>query len=166
MFIFSAEIISKYSGKTYQEFVKERIFDQLNMTSTTFSVQEANSTGHLSQSWTYFQRRIPIILEDPTAANLVAGAGGILSNAVDMVGRSTYLPCYAVFDRYLRASGLLLCLIAESTPSRIGQSSQNPRTMRRLQLESFKRGMSQRTPQCPLSDMAWGGSETRSLAMM
>ena len=88
MFIFSAEIISKYSGKTYQEFVKERIFDQLNMTSTTFSVQEANGTGHLSQSWTYFQRRIPIILEDPTAANLVAGAGGILSNAVDMVSLS------------------------------------------------------------------------------
>ena len=166
MYIFSTEIISTYSGKTYQEFVKERIFDPLNMTSTSFSVQEANSTGHLSQSWTYFQRRIPNILEDPTAANLVAGAGGILSNVVDMVDHSPYLPCYAIVDRYPRASGLLLCLTAESTLSQIGRSSQKRRTMRLLPLESFNRGMSQQTQPYPLSGMAWGGSGTRSLVTM
>ena len=55
------------------------------MTSTSFSAQEANSTGHLSQGWSFVGRRIPLILEDPNTANLIAAAGGGLSNAVDMV---------------------------------------------------------------------------------
>ncbi|KAM5536134.1 hypothetical protein V8D89_010233 [Ganoderma adspersum] len=83
-YFFAAQIITEYSGKTFQEFVKERILDPLNMTSTTYSTQEANSTGHLSQSWAFVGRRIPIIIEDPATSNLIAGAGGVLSNAVDM----------------------------------------------------------------------------------
>ncbi|KAI1784867.1 beta-lactamase/transpeptidase-like protein [Ganoderma leucocontextum] len=83
-YFFAAQIVTAYSGKTFQEFVKERIFDPLNMTSTTYSTQEANVTGHLSQSWAYIGRRIPIIIDDPATANLIAGGGGVLSNAVDM----------------------------------------------------------------------------------
>ena len=59
------------------------------MASTTYSTQEANSTGHLSQSWAYLGRRIPIVIEDPSTANLIAGAGGVLTNAVDMVRPSS-----------------------------------------------------------------------------
>ena len=85
LYYFAAHIVDTYSGKTYTEFVKERIFDPLNMSTTTFSPQEANATGLLSQSWAFVGRRIQVIIEDPATANLIAGAGGIISNVVDMV---------------------------------------------------------------------------------
>ncbi|KAI0753784.1 beta-lactamase/transpeptidase-like protein [Fomes fomentarius] len=84
MYYFGAHIISTYSKKSYQDFVKERIFDPLNMSSTNYSPQEANATGLLSQSWAFVGRRIPLVIEDPSTANLIAGAGGIISNVVDM----------------------------------------------------------------------------------
>lgn len=85
MYYFGAHIISTYSKKSYQDFVKERIFDPLNMSSTTYSPQEANATGLLSQSWAFVGRRIPLVIEDPSTAKLIAGAGGVISDVVDMV---------------------------------------------------------------------------------
>ena len=84
MYIFGSYIIETFSGKTFEDFVKERIFEPLNMTATTYSPQEADATGLLSQSWAYNGRRIPFIFDEP-AAQLVAGTGGIISNAIDMV---------------------------------------------------------------------------------
>ena len=88
LYYFAAHIVDTYSGKTYTEFVKERIFDPLNMTMTTYSTQEAEATGLMSQAWAFVGRRIPVVIEDPATATLVAGAGGVISNAIDMV--STY----------------------------------------------------------------------------
>lgn len=107
-YFFAAQIITEYSGKTFQDFVKERILDPLNMTSTTYSAQEANSTGHLSQSWAFVGRRIPIIIEDAATSNLIAGAGGLLSNAVDMVRASSSTACSHLLTSFnFRANGQL-----------------------------------------------------------
>ena len=86
MYFFGSHIISTYSGKPFQDFVKERIFEPLNMTTSTYAYAEANATGLMSQAWAYVGRRIPTTpYEDPVTANLIAGAGGLISSAVDMV---------------------------------------------------------------------------------
>lgn len=85
MYMFASQIVTTYSGMKFQDFVKERIFDPLNMTSTTYSVAVANASGLLSQSWAFNGRRIPISIGNPSSEDLIAGAGGILSNALDMV---------------------------------------------------------------------------------
>ncbi len=85
MYLFLPHVITTYSGKTFQEFVTERIFVPLNMTATTYNLTAADDSGLMSQSFIFTGRRIPIIFQDPTAANFIAGAGGVISNAVDMV---------------------------------------------------------------------------------
>ncbi|THH28090.1 hypothetical protein EUX98_g6096, partial [Antrodiella citrinella] len=84
MYILGAHIVSLYSGKPYTAFVKERIFLPLRMMSTTFSVQEAERTGRFSHAFTENMRRIPFWFEEPSAVDIIAGAGGILSTSVDM----------------------------------------------------------------------------------
>lgn len=85
MYLFLPYVISTYSGKTFQEFVTERIFTPLNMTSTMYNFTAAEESGKMSQSWISTGRRIPIVFESEAASNFVAGAGGIVSSAVDMV---------------------------------------------------------------------------------
>jgi len=84
MYITAAHIISTYAG-SFTAFVKERIFDPLNMTSTTYSLSEAIRSGEITQAWTSIGngRRIPYWFNDDVI-QLVAGAGGIISSAADM----------------------------------------------------------------------------------
>ncbi len=89
MYVVGAHIISTYSGKPFTRFAKERIFVPLGMTSTTYSGKEAARSGNFSQSFTIHEetiRRIPFSLEDESVSELIAGAGGIISNTVDIVG--------------------------------------------------------------------------------
>lgn len=65
-------------------FAKERIFEPLGMTSTTFVPSEAVLSGHMSHSWTKDGRRIPQWFTDEQA-QIIAGQGGIISNGEDMV---------------------------------------------------------------------------------
>jgi CubicO group peptidase (beta-lactamase class C family) len=85
MYITAAHIISTYAS-SFTTFAKARIFDPLNMTSTTYSLSEAVSSGQISQAWTSIGngRRIPHWFDDELN-QLVAGAGGIISSATDMV---------------------------------------------------------------------------------
>ena len=88
MYILGAHIIATYSGKPFTEFVKERIFDPLGMTSTTYSTRVAERSGNLSDSFVVYGgaiRRTPFWLEDESISSLVAGPGGIISNTVDIV---------------------------------------------------------------------------------
>lgn len=66
------------------EFVEERIWKPLNMTSTTFYESVASADGQLTQSWTIGGRRIPY-WEPDEQISVNAGPGGIISNVVDMV---------------------------------------------------------------------------------
>ncbi|KAI0713049.1 beta-lactamase/transpeptidase-like protein [Cerioporus squamosus] len=84
MYLFLPHVITTFSGKTFQEFVTERIFVPLNMTATTYNLTAADESGLMSQSFTFTGRRIPVIFQDPSAASFIAGAGGVISNAVDM----------------------------------------------------------------------------------
>ncbi|KAH8102687.1 beta-lactamase/transpeptidase-like protein [Cristinia sonorae] len=83
MYMVASHLISVYSGMPYVDFVKERIFTPLNMTSTTYSPTEAAHDNDLTQSWTPTGRRLPTWFTDSTR-DLFAGPGGVISNAVDM----------------------------------------------------------------------------------
>ena len=85
MFVLGAHLVELYSGMSVQDFVRERIFVPLNMTSATYSWREAEAKGLMSQSWSSSGRRIPYWFSEDTAANLIAGAGGIIASSVDMV---------------------------------------------------------------------------------
>ena len=88
MYVVGAHIISTYSGKPFTQFVRERIFKPLKMTSTTYSGKEAKLTGNFSHAFTLHEsniRRIPFPFEDENISEFIAGAGGIISNTGDMV---------------------------------------------------------------------------------
>ena len=86
MFFVGAHIISVYSGMPFRDFVHERIFTPLNMSSTTYHGQEAEESGWFSQAWSGEGRRIPYWMQDESVSEWVAGAGGVISNTLDMVG--------------------------------------------------------------------------------
>ena len=79
-----SHVIETYSGQSYTSFVEERIFAPLGMTSTTFSPAEAEASGKFTQGWTQQGRRLPECFDEETAISM-AGPGGVISNAVDMV---------------------------------------------------------------------------------
>lgn len=79
-----AHLVSTYSGMHYVDYVRERILAPLNMTSTTFSPQEALETGRRSQSWTGLGRLIPFWMTDEMT-DMAAGMGGLVSSVEDMV---------------------------------------------------------------------------------
>ncbi|KAI0792523.1 beta-lactamase/transpeptidase-like protein [Abortiporus biennis] len=83
MYMLASYIISRYSGKSFIDFVKERIFEPLGMTSTTYIGSEVETTGQLSQAFTLHNgtvvRRIPILAKGDFVG-ILAGPGGILSS--------------------------------------------------------------------------------------
>lgn len=84
MYILGSHLISKYSGMPYTEYIKQRIFTPLNMTSTTYKPSEAAASGKATENWTGKGRRIPWWFSDDMV-ELNAGPGGVISNVPDMV---------------------------------------------------------------------------------
>ena len=84
MYMLGAHLVSTYSGILYTDYVQERILSPLNMSSTTFSPDEAFETGRRSQSWTGPGRLIPFWMTDDMT-DLAAGMGGLVSNVEDLV---------------------------------------------------------------------------------
>lgn len=85
MYVLGSYIIETYSGKSYPDFVKERIFIPLNMTTSGFYIGEAEKTGLLTQVFAS-NRRVPLVVNDSNV-RLIAGAGGAISSAADLVWR-------------------------------------------------------------------------------
>lgn len=83
MFTTAAHIIETYSAQTYTSFVENRIFTPLGMSSSTFSPAKAGNTGRFTQGWTSTGRLLPECFTEEMVA-LMAGAGGVISSAVDM----------------------------------------------------------------------------------
>ncbi|KAG2069269.1 beta-lactamase/transpeptidase-like protein [Suillus decipiens] len=83
MFMAAAHIIETYSAQTYTSFVEDRVFTPLGMSSSTFSPAKARKTGRFTQGWTSDGRLFPLCFTEQTVA-LMAGAGGVISSAVDM----------------------------------------------------------------------------------
>jgi len=84
MFSTGAYIVKKYSSTNdYPAFINDRIFTPLGMKSSTFSASAAQGSGNLSQSWTAHSQRIPFWYTD-FSVDTIAGAGGVISNVVDL----------------------------------------------------------------------------------
>ncbi|KAI0343583.1 beta-lactamase/transpeptidase-like protein [Trametopsis cervina] len=83
MFFVGSYVVAEYSGLSYHEFVKERIFTPLNMSTSTFLSSEASERGLLTQTWERDGRRIPFWFTDELSV-LNAGAGGVISSAEDL----------------------------------------------------------------------------------
>jgi len=80
----AAEILNKRVGD-YRTFITDKIFAPLNMSSTTFSEQQARNSGQFAQTWDGFSsRRIPYWFPEPTA-DFILAIGGLISNVNDMV---------------------------------------------------------------------------------
>lgn len=88
MYTAVAYTIATYSGMSYPDFVKERIFKPLGMSTTTFSRAEAANTGLLTHGWSSQGRRLPYWLSDEKI-DVLGGPGGIISSSVDMVSMLT-----------------------------------------------------------------------------
>ncbi|KZV71816.1 beta-lactamase/transpeptidase-like protein, partial [Peniophora sp. CONT] len=82
MYMTTQHILTTYTG-SFTDFVRDRIFLPLNMTSTTYSPSEAIDSGKGTQHWGNNGRLIPWWFQDNTT-ELIAGAGGIISSAQDM----------------------------------------------------------------------------------
>lgn len=80
----AAEIISRYSGMGFDEYVQKRIFDPLGMSSSTYSAFQAARSGRLSDSWNREARLMPYWFPDDRK-ELVAGAMGVISSVEDLV---------------------------------------------------------------------------------
>lgn len=82
LYTVAAHIVAKYSGMPFTTFVKKRIFEPLNMITSTFFADEAEEMGI---SFGEGQRRIPPWLANNADAETVAAAGGVISSTIDMV---------------------------------------------------------------------------------
>ncbi|KAJ7151105.1 beta-lactamase/transpeptidase-like protein [Mycena filopes] len=83
MYVTGAYIVSKYSGSSYRDFVEERVLRPLGMASSTLYPDRAFQTGRLTQSFTPSGRRIQFFMPEHTA-ELIAGAGGVMSTVQDV----------------------------------------------------------------------------------
>ncbi|KAF8207359.1 beta-lactamase/transpeptidase-like protein [Mycena galopus ATCC 62051] len=85
MFITGSYVVSKLSGMAYQDFVEKRIMLPLNMTSSSLHPDRLSGSDKFSQTWTPSRRRIPFFLSTEQEAELIAGAGGVITTAEDML---------------------------------------------------------------------------------
>ena len=154
MYIVAAHVIATYSGQSYTSFVEERIFTPLGMTSSTYSPTKAEASGKLTAGWTKEGRRVPARFTEDMALAIIAGPGGVISNAVDMV--SLYkrlltcidLPCF-------RPGGFRHGLVKVSTTIRLSYRCLYTRTYHTLTLFPLTTRSVWDTRS---SDMAWVGS--------
>ncbi|KAJ6571163.1 beta-lactamase/transpeptidase-like protein, partial [Mycena capillaripes] len=84
MYIVGSYVVSKLSGMAYRDFVENRIMLPLNMSSSTMHPDRVYENDKFSQTWTPTKRRIPFFMTEHTA-DLIAGAGGVISTAEDML---------------------------------------------------------------------------------
>lgn len=94
MYMVASLIISTYTNSSLGDFVQSRIFNRLNMTSSTYSLDTAISSGRFTQTWNSNFRRMPYWVL-PNELEIDSGPGGAISTAEDLV-RSLFL----VLDEY------------------------------------------------------------------
>ncbi|KAJ7292172.1 beta-lactamase/transpeptidase-like protein [Mycena rebaudengoi] len=84
MYLTGAHVVEKYSGISYRDFVEKRIMKPIGMSASTLSPDRAFKSGNMTQSWTPEGRRIRFFFSD-SSADLIAGDGGVMSSAEDML---------------------------------------------------------------------------------
>ena len=104
MYIVGAQIISHVTGIPFQTYITRNIISPLGLNWTTYDTSEADQTGKLAEGF-WDVGTIPAlnksgeILFKPIpfwnkkgGVDLLAGAGGIISNAKDMACVPHYIP--------------------------------------------------------------------------
>lgn len=107
MYVTGAYIVEQYSNRTFPDFLHEHIFAPLGMTSSLVDPVAAFETGKLAEGyipyefnvsdgegWDKNKYRPAPFFDDSYSARMNAGAGGIISNAEDIVS-----PCASAFNK-------------------------------------------------------------------
>lgn len=89
MYIVGSYIVSTLSGIRFADFVNNRIFKPLGMSSSTYSIDAAIQTGRFTDTWTSFGRLIPPWIQDEFE-DLVAGPGGVISSVEELASLIVY----------------------------------------------------------------------------
>ncbi|KAJ7873502.1 beta-lactamase/transpeptidase-like protein [Mycena olivaceomarginata] len=84
MFVTGSYVVAKLSGMAYRDFVEKHIMLPLNMSSSTMHPDRVSKSDRFSQTWTPSGRRIPFFATEQTV-DLIAGAGGVISTAEDLL---------------------------------------------------------------------------------
>ncbi|MEN8250229.1 MAG: serine hydrolase [Bacteroidota bacterium] len=82
MYLAAGVVIENVSGKTWQEFMKERIFIPLDMTETYALYQNVKDKSNLASAHLYYENEIVQI--DHISADAIAPAGAMWSSISDM----------------------------------------------------------------------------------
>ncbi len=83
MFLAAGQLIAKVSGKSWDEFIRHRIFVPLNMTASNTSIRDLKNSDNVSSPHTKIEDKIETI--PWRNIDNIAPAGSINSNVVDMV---------------------------------------------------------------------------------
>ena len=87
LFLVAAQLVEKYSGKTWEENLQERIFTPLGMTSTTTDLEKFKNSPNMASLHNRFNGKIAPFPKDwqfLTWTEVYGPAGGIHSNIIDM----------------------------------------------------------------------------------
>lgn len=82
MFLAAGEVVAKTSGRSWEDFIRERIFVPLGMKRTITSTRQLEATGNFAIPHTSFEGTVERI--DWVNWDTIAPAGGIISSANDM----------------------------------------------------------------------------------
>lgn len=82
MYIVAGEIIKRVSGKTWEEFVQQRMFEPLGMTETAASFKQVKSKNNVIDPHAPVDGKVKVIRRD--WSNVANAAGGIYTNLIDM----------------------------------------------------------------------------------
>jgi CubicO group peptidase (beta-lactamase class C family) len=85
----TSEIVARYSGQPFAEFVSARIFSPVSMTASTYSSSAGETATTAIHSFTRQGRRIPTWITEADAA--IAGAAGVFSSTRDLSRWMTFL---------------------------------------------------------------------------
>jgi CubicO group peptidase (beta-lactamase class C family) len=88
-YMLAHEIVSRYSGQPFYDFVASRIFAPIGMPASTYLFSAGETAGTAVHSFTRQGRRIPAWITETD--EVIAGAGGVVSSTRDLSRWMTFL---------------------------------------------------------------------------
>jgi hypothetical protein len=81
-YMLASEVVARYSGRSFPDFVAARIFAPIGMPASTYSLAASETVGTAVHWFTRAGRRIPPWITGADVIN--AGPGGVISNTQDL----------------------------------------------------------------------------------
>jgi CubicO group peptidase (beta-lactamase class C family) len=95
-YMLTHEIVARYSGQSFYNFVAGRIFAPVSMPASTYLSSVGEAAGTAVHSFTRQGRRIPTWITEADMA--IAGAAGVFSSTRDLSQWMTFLLGYGAED--------------------------------------------------------------------